>query len=421
MRPESSVDSAPGVVPWNQRQQVKADCVTTTDPDRLRVLNIIGRMNAGGVARQVATLTLGIDRSRFDQRLLVGSVSEGETDDLALRGVKVPHKRVGGLGRAPSPLNDIQALATLASEIRRFRPHLIHTHTAKAGALGRAAALAAVIPRQRRPALVHTFHGHLLHGYFSPRVTRVVTQAERMLAWRTDRLIAVGSQVRNDLVAAGIGKTERWVVVPPGVELRPFVSAAAARAALGVPVDAPVVAFVARLTAVKRPDRFLAVAAKVVASHPDAVFLVAGDGELAGELRSSAANAGIAEQVRMLGWTGDVEGVYAAADVVLLTSDNEGMPVSLIEAALAGRPAVTPAVGSAAEVVADGETGFVVAPGDVDALAAAVCRLLDDADLRHTMGATAARRAEHRFSTVRLVADTEQIYTDLARERGWCQ
>ena len=409
------------MVPWNQRQHVKTDRVTTTLPDRLRVLNIIGRMNAGGAARQVETLTLGIDRNRFHQRLLVGSVGEGETDDLALRGVEVPHQSVGGLGRAPSPLNDIQALAALATEIRRFRPHLVHTHTAKAGALGRAAALAAVIPRQRRPALVHTFHGHLLHGYFSPRVTRVVTQAERMLAWRTDRLIAVGSRVRNDLVTAGIGKADRWVVVPPGIELRPLASPSAARAALGVPVDVPVVAFVARLTAVKRPDRFVAVAAKVVASHPNAVFLVAGDGELARDLRDAATTAGIAEHVRMLGWTGDIECVYAAADVVLLTSDNEGMPVSLIEAALAGRPAVTPAVGSAAEVVADGETGFVVATGDIDALAAATCRLLADTDLRHTMGAAAARRAEQRFSVARLVADTERIYTDLARERGWCQ
>lgn len=387
--------------------------------ERLRVLRVIARMNVGGPARQVSVLVRHLDQERFDQRLLVGSVGLGETDDLALRGVDLPHRLVRGLGRAPGPVDDALALATLTRAVQQFRPHVLHTHTAKAGALGRTAAVLAGMSPRRRPALVHTFHGHLLHGYFSPRVTRAVVGAERVLARRTDRLVAVGSRVHAEMMAAGIGRPDRWVVVPPGIELNAVPPRAEARDGLGLDAAAPVVAYVARLTRVKRPDRFVQVASLVASVHPRAVFLVAGDGELAGELRAAAAAAGIARQVRMLGWTGDIERVYAAADVVVLTSDNEGMPVSLIEAALAGRPAVTPAVGSAAEVVADGETGYVVPPDDAEALAGAVCRLLADEPLRRSMGRAATDRAEHRFSGARLVADMEGIYTELAHQRGW--
>lgn len=392
-----------------------------SEVQRLRVLRVIARMNVGGPARQVAVLASRLDPVHFEQRLLVGAVGRDEIDDLVLRRVDIPHRRIRGLGRAPSARDDVRALAALHAEVRRFRPHVVHTHTAKAGALGRVAALLAGFPATRRPALVHTFHGHLLHGYFSPGVTKAVVTAERALAWQTDRLVAVGSRVRDELGAAGIGRRGRWEIVPPGIELRALPSRQQARAALGLPQEAPIVAYVARLTGVKRPDRFVEVAAHLAALVPGTVFLVAGDGELAGEVRRRAVAAGIADRVRMLGWTGEVESVYAAADVVALTSDNEGMPVSLIEAALAGRPAVTPAVGSAAEVVSDGRTGFVVRPGDVLALVSAIARLLGDDDLRKVMGAAAARRASERYSGPRLVADTERIYRGLAGERGWLQ
>lgn len=387
---------------------------------RLRVMRVIARMNVGGPARQVAVLGRHLDSERFEQCLLVGSVGAGEIDDMGLREVDLPHERVAGLGRAPRGFDDFHALVTIASRVHRFRPHIVHTHTAKAGVLGRVASVLASTAPGRRPALVHTFHGHLLHGYFSPRVTTAVVSAERVLARRTDRLVAVGRQVRDELVATGIGRADRWEVVPPGIELRAIPDRAEARAAMGVAAKATVVAYVARLTAVKRPDRFIEVASRVAALHPGVVFVVAGGGELAGDLVERAAAVGLKEpQLRMLGWTADVEAVYAAADVVLLTSDNEGMPVSLIEAALAGRPAVTPEVGSAAEVVVHGETGFVAPAGDAVALAHCVVRLLDDDGLRRAMGTAAGDRASRLFSAKRLVADTERIYSELASERGW--
>jgi glycosyltransferase involved in cell wall biosynthesis len=374
------------------------------------VLRIVARMNVGGPALQVVGLTRGLDPGRFESRLLTGYVGPGEADYLELRAPDVPVHRVVGLGRSPNVLGDVRALAAIGREIARFGPDIVHTHTAKAGALGRLAA------RWRRvPITVHTFHGHLLHGYFSPRTTKMVVHAERGLARMTTQLVAVGSRVRDDLVDASIGRADQYEVVAPGVALPPPPTRAEARSMLGLPAQGPVVAFVARLTNVKRPDRLVEVSRRVAVSHPEVTFAIAGEGELLDATRKQAADLGA--NVRFLGWRRDVETVYAAADLVLLTSDNEGMPVSLIEAATVGRPAVTTAVGSAGEVVDDGVTGFVV-PASVDALAGAVVRLLDDQELTGRMGAAAAERANRLFSAARLVEQTEALYERLAARRG---
>ncbi|HYD08717.1 MAG TPA: glycosyltransferase, partial [Acidimicrobiales bacterium] len=295
---------------------------------RTRVLRLIARMNVGGPALQVTGLAEGLDRDRFDQRIVVGSVSADEADFLALRAPHVDVVRLPGLGRDPRAGDDVRALRALVAEMRRFRPDILHTHTAKAGTLGRLAAEVARVPTR-----VHTFHGHLLHSYFSPTITRAVTLTERALAARTDRLVAVGARVRDELLAAGIGRPAQYRVVPPGLDLPSPPSPAEARSALGVPADALVVAFVARLTAVKRPDRFADVVQRVLVARPDVRFVVAGEGDLLDDLRARLAPAG--DAVRFLGWRADVETVYAASDLAVLTSDNEGMPVSLIEAGAA--------------------------------------------------------------------------------------
>lgn len=377
--------------------------------ERLRVLRVIARMNVGGPALQVTGLLDGMDPDRYDHRVLTGHVGPDEADYLALRAPDAAVQYVDGLGRSVRAAADVRALRTLIKEVRAFRPHVVHTHTAKAGVLGRLAARACGVP-----ALVHTFHGHLLHGYFSPAVTRAVVLTERSLARGSTRLVAVGSQVRDDLLAAGIGRAEQYVVVPPGLALPPAPTREEARTALGLPLSAPVVTLVARLTAVKRPERFVEVARALAEQHPAAVFAICGEGALLPELRRQAA--GLGDRVRFLGWRGDVETVYAATDLVVLTSDNEGMPVSLIEAALSGVPAVATRVGSVAEVVADGETGILVEP-EVAALSAAVDRLLSDNVLRQRMATAAAHRAEALFGRRRLVDDIERLYEQIAREQ----
>ena len=372
----------------------------------IRVVRVIARMNVGGPALQVTALADGLPADRFEQHLLVGSVDDDEADYLDLRAPHVSAERVTGLGRSPNPLSDLRALGHIRRVLRDVRPHIVHTHTAKAGVLGRtAAALAGVKTR------VHTFHGHLLHGYFSPSVTKAVVAVERAYATKTTKLVAVGAQVREDLLAAGVGRPEQYVVVPPGVELPTPPPRADARAQLGLPPDAPIVSLVARLTQVKRPDRFAEVARTVVARRRDAVMVVAGEGELLDDLRGRVADLG--DHVRFLGWRSDVETIYAASDVVVLTSDNEGMPVSLIEAASVGCPAVTTDVGSAREVVIDGKTGFVT-PSDADSLASAVVRLLDEPTLREQMARAAADHARVKFSRTRLVDDIAALYDELA-------
>lgn len=372
---------------------------------RIRVIRIIARMNVGGPALQVTNLARGLDESRFEHRILTGFVGPDEADYLDLRASDVATIRIEGLGRAPNGLGDIRALREIRRHLAEFRPHIVHTHTAKAGALGRLAAFTS-----STPVTVHTFHGHLLNGYFSRPLGAAVTGAERMLARRTTRLVAVGARVRDDLLAAGIGHREQYRVVAPGIDLPPAPPAEEARADLGIARDVPTVAWVARMTHVKRPDRFAEVARLIGQRRHDVQFLVAGQGQLLEGLRTATKPLG--GRVKFLGWRSDVETIYAASDVVVLTSDNEGMPVSLIEASMAGRPCVTTDVGSAREVVDNGVTG-IVTDTSVPALADAVCRLIEDPVLRRRMGEAAARRAADRFGASRLVQDTDEMYSEL--------
>jgi glycosyltransferase involved in cell wall biosynthesis len=290
--------------------------------------------------------------------------------------------------------------------MRKHRPDIVHTHTAKAGLLGRVAAILA-----RVPVRVHTFHGHVLHGYFSPSVTRVVILLEKLLAKRTTAIVAVGAQVRDELLAAGIGQPEQYLVVAPGVAEGADITKADARVALGLPGEVPVIGFVGRLTQIKRPDRLLEAFALVHQQLPDALLVIAGDGDLYARTQELAAPFG--ESVRFLGWRSDLHNLYAAADLAVLSSDNEGMPVTLIEASMAGVPCVTTDVGSAREVVLNGVTGRVVSC-DASALAAAMLEVLRDPQLAEQMGAATAQHARQHFSTERLVEDHRQLYRRLA-------
>lgn len=377
--------------------------------ERIRVMRVLTRMNVGGPALQASVLMRGLDPARFDQRLYTGLVEPGEADYLDLRADDIRAHRMPRLGRSVRPADDARAIASLVAEMRRFRPHIVHTHMAKAGTLGRTAAVLA-----RVPARVHTYHGHLLYGYFSPGKTRLVVTTERLSARLCDRLVAVGTRVRDELVAAGVGRQSQYVVVPPGTTLGPLPDRASARTALGVPGEEPVVAFVGRLTRIKRPDRLVEVARELRRRVPGVRFVICGNGDASAEVRAAASEL----PLRMVGWRSDVETVYAAADLVLLTSDNEGMPVSLIEAGLAGVPVVATRVGSVGEVVEDGVTGLL-GPCDAGELADRAARLLLDAPLRREMGLRARALTERRFGPDRLVSDMSRVYTSIAEERGW--
>ena len=375
----------------------------------IRVLRVIARMNVGGPAWQVSVLTRGLDASRFETRLIVGDVGGGEADFVELRDPDLPLVKIPALGRNVRFGDDLRAFIAIRREIGLFRPDIVHTHTAKAGVLGRLAAATCRVPLR-----VHTFHGHLLHGYFNRLISRVLVLVEKFLAWRTKALVAVGERVRDDLVAAGIGRLDQYTVIPPGVAPAGPLDRESARVRLGLPLGVPVVLFVGRLTVIKRPDRLIEAMSYVLARRSDAVLAVAGEGGLLEETRRRAEPLGSA--VRFLGWQPDIADLYVAADCVVLTSDSEGMPVTLIEAAMAGVPGVTTDVGSAREVVVDGVTGLVVA-SDASAVADGLLRLFD-VELRDRMGAAARARAEAEFGTRRLIADHEALYERLMAELG---
>lgn len=384
--------------------------VRGTGPRPIRVLRVIARMNVGGPALQVVGLARHLDARGFESLLLTGTVSEGEEDYLALRAPDVRAITVPGLGRRVRPWSDARAFVEIVRHIRRFRPAVVHTHTAKAGVLGRIAATLA-----RVPVVVHTFHGHLLRGYFPPSITRLVVWVERLLARRTTVIASVGGRVRDELLEAGIGTPDKYRVVPPGVPVPTAVERADARRILGLPSHGPVVVFVGRLTGVKRFDRFAEMASALIDLHDDVHFLVVGGGDL-----DHARALAVAHEKRFTftGWLADVGTAYSASDLIVLSSDNEGMPVSLIEAQMMGLPAVATDVGSVREVVLDGETGLVVESSS-SALAGAVDGLLRDDELRTRLGTRAREWATGAFSTDRLVSDTAEIYRSALRAHGW--
>ena len=388
----------------------------------VRVARIIARLNIGGPAIQAITLTKLLQPRGYDTLLIRGSEAahEGSMDDLADRHGVRP-LRIAGMRRELGPA-DAVVLPQLVRALRRFRPHIVHTHAAKAGALGRAAALLA-FPR-RRPILVHTYHGHSLEGYFSPRKAAAFLTIERFLARRTERLVAVADEVRDDLVRLGVAPPERFEVIPVGFDLSPFQvegaerarRARTVRAQLGIPPDARLVTLIARLVPIKRVDRFLRIAADL-AERTDAHFAIVGDGELRDELQSEPIPARLRERLVWAGFRRDIADVCFASDVVVLTSDNEGTPVSLIEAQAASVPVVSTRVGGAATVVRHGVTGTLVAVGNERGFADAVTGLLTDPPASRAMGEAGRHHVLATFSLDRLVDDVDGLYRRVLLER----
>ena len=283
----------------------------------VKVLHVIARMNVGGTARYVGDLVQNIPNSA----LATGYVQGSEIEDPVV--ININPYRIPHMGRAISPFNDFKAWLELRKLINEIKPEIVHTHTFKAGLLGRL-----IGGNHKR---VHTFHGHLFDDQsFSSIEKGIITLSERYLANRTDVLISVGERVGQDLRASGIGPNKKWVSIAPGVEALPSFDKAEARKILGIKADVFLVGWMARMTGVKNPLLALDVARQM----PDVQFVMAGGGDLL-ELVAKSAPANVA----VIGWT-DASLFWSAVDCALSTSDNEGMPIALIEAQLAGLPAV---------------------------------------------------------------------------------
>jgi len=376
-----------------------------------KVVRVITRLNVGGPAVHTILLT---DRLRpsYTTLLVSGSeaASEGNMLEMASR-LGVPVIRIRELGREIRPFADLVAFAKLVRLIARERPDIVHTHTAKAGLLGRVAAWLCGVP-----VIVHTFHGHVFRGgYFSPWLVRFFLILERVLARVTDQIITVAEQQRRELAALGIARTSSIAVVPLGLDLTEFATDVADPRAMrrkwGVPPQTPLVGIVARLVPVKGHELFLDAAAEVHQSHPDARFVIVGDGELRDQLEADARRRGL--PVIFAGWESDVRAVYAALDVVCLTSLNEGSPVALIEALSARKPTVSTAVGGITDLIEDGKNGLLVPTRDPACFARAIERLIDEPDFARMLGKNGSTSVQLKYDAARLAHDIDQLYQRL--------
>ena len=382
------------------------------------IIRIITRLNIGGPSIQAAALTDRLWSHGFETLLLHGRLGPGEGDMRYLLPAGARVQYLPHLRRSVAPLSDLMALWKIFRIVCAVRPVLVHTHMAKAGTLGRLATILYNRTRGwRAPAqIVHTYHGHIFEGYFGSRSAAAFLLTERILARFTDTLIAVSPQIRRDLVERHrIGRNAQYAVIPLGFDLAPFAAVTAetrrnARRALDLPFGAPVITTVGRLTAIKHHRLFLQMAILVASRYPAATFLIAGDGELRSELEHQARVAGIADRVRFLGWRRDLPVLYAATDVFVLTSRNEGTPVALIESMAAAVPGVATNVGGVSDVIADPGLGVLVPFGDGPALADAVTGLLENPQARCEMGQRARDFVLARYTVDRLVANIVALY-----------
>jgi glycosyltransferase involved in cell wall biosynthesis len=369
----------------------------------IKIMRIIARMNVGGPAIQITNMLNGLAPDQFEQRLYFGTCDAGEAEHISdIRDQSLLH-RIPSLQRSVHGLSEIAALLHLIMEIKSFKPDVIHTHTAKAGFLGRLAAMLSGSSAKR----VHTFHGHVLHGYFSPFLSFIYALVERFLARHTDVIISVGPQVKADLLKFRIGNPEKHKVIFPGISVGQRIPQDEARKELGLLPKKLTLAFIGRFTSIKRIDRIVELARLSKRNQLDVQFLCAGQGPELEKIRDIARFENL--PMVFLGWRSDIERVLSASDALLLTSDNEGTPIASIQASLLGIPTLATNVGSLQDIVITEQTGLLTTPTVVD-LFVALTRLYNDKQLLENLGAQAKAFASREFSLKHFLSQYSIFY-----------
>lgn len=389
---------------------------------RIRVIHVITRFDKGGSAENTCLTAMGLDPNLYDVQLVIGPSDESAMGPeeracveenlarLRARGVKI--LTLAELVRRISPAKDLTALFALWRLFCRERPRIVHTHTSKAGIVGRWAAWLAGVP-----VILHTPHGHVFWGYFGPAKTRFFILLEKLSALVTDRLVMLTEQERRDHLRAGIAPAETFVTIHSGVDLAPFTAAKdardEARRRLGIPEGAFAVGTVGRLTAIKGPGVLMEAARTVIERRPQSVFVFLGAGEMLEALRAQAAALGIEAHIRFPGWRPDVARMMSALDCFAFPSINEGMGKALVEAMALEKPVVASRVGGIIDLVDDGVNGFLVPPADPPALADRILFLLENPETARRMAARAAGTAAA-YSAAAMVLRIESLYAECA-------
>ena len=379
----------------------------------LRVMHAITMLELGGAQRNTLDTVASLDRREFAVGLACASQGELLPEARALADVELFELR--HLRREVRPLADVRALSELRRAIRSFRPEIVHTHSSKAGILGRLAAR-----REGVPVVIHSIHGFGFGPHQPSPVRLAFLAAERLASRWTTAFVAVSRRNLEEGVRLGLFPASRARVIRSGVELASFAGhrgGEAFREEIGIPAGAPLVVQIACFKPQKAPERFVEVAARLAPRFPAAHFLLAGDGTLRRRLERLRREAGLDGRLHLPGWRRDVPAIYDAATVVTLTSRFEGLPRVLVEALAAGVPVVAMAVDGVSEVVRDGENGFLLAPDDVAGVAERVAEILADDGLRSRLSAGAAAGLEE-FGREAMVRHQEELYRELACQAG---
>lgn len=367
----------------------------------MKVLHLIARMNVGGTARYLTMLSNGLEAFGIESSIATGFVQGAEAEDPSVADVKI--HRIKDLGRAINPIADHLAMKEFLALVKETKPDIIHTHTFKAGFIARFKKNQVLKAAGKEIKFVHTFHGHLLDDpEFSGLKKSAIIKIERALAKKTDKLITVGQKVADELLENKIGHPNQFINIPPGVNALPTKLKDQARQELGLTHSGPTIGWLARVTGVKNP----LLAAEIAKEIPEATFIFGGDGDLIQSLKNAAPT-----NAKVFGWV-DAATFISACDIILSTSENEGMPVALIEAQLAGKPVIATKVGSTSEVVINKETGIVTSKSKTE-LIDALNQLLNNPDILEKMGKNASIHALQAFAPSTMINKHIDLYKAL--------
>ena len=395
------------------------------ESEKVKVIHVITRLDKGGSAENTLLTVMGLDKERYDVILIKGLSIESNMAEDEARAVEESvreAKREGiriitvpSLIRRIAPFCDLKAFFALIKILRHERPDIVHTHTSKAGILGRWAAFFA-----RVPIIIHTPHGHVFWGYSGRCQTLFYIILERLTACITDKIIALTQQEKKDHLHFHIASEDKFSVVHSGINLDKFfntsVDSAGMKRELGIPEDNLVVGTAGRLTPVKGHRYLIEAARKIMNIRPDTTFVFLGDGELLDELKNIASKLGIEENVRFPGWRLDVAEVMSIFNIFVLPSLNEGMGRVLVEAMALGKPIVASNVGGIPDLVVDGENGFLVPTGDVETMVARINDLLESMEKREKMGENGKKIAVN-FSADVMVQKIDRLYVELLKRK----
>jgi glycosyltransferase involved in cell wall biosynthesis/SAM-dependent methyltransferase len=395
-----------------------AVCAKNPEPHRrVKVLQVITRMDHGGSADDTARIVKGMSRDKYENHFLCGSMDQlSETELRELKNTCAGFTIEPSLKRNPNPIHDLKALWRLFRFIRKGRFDIVHTHTAKAGFVGRLAAWLA-----GTPVIVHSTHGHVFYGYFGKLKTKIFVTMEKIAAKVSDRVLCLTELEIDDHIELGIGFHELFRYVYSGVPLdvfsKPVKSREEVRASLGLPGDAIVIGTVARIDPVKGIRYAVEAFQQLYKEHPRAHLVLVGDGGDRPALEAAAREYGISDRTHFLGHRTDVPDLLHAMDIFLLPSLNEGYGKAIVEAMCAGLPVVATRVGGVPELIKDGETGLLVSPADPAAIARAVGGLIRDTEQRHRLAAAANRNVTDIFGVEAMIRRHDEIYTEFLRTR----